>query len=63
MPDKILGYVKDGDGVLCPIASLYDGEGNEISTTYAKKSEVSIPAITLDKDSEGYLIIVDNKIN
>lgn len=61
MADKILGYVKDGDGVLCPIAVLYDGEGNEISKTYAKKSEVEIPAVRLDKDSEGYLVIIDKK--
>ena len=49
---RVAGYVKDSDGNLIPIAAIYDKDGNEISSYYAKNTGIS-----LDSDNEGYIVV------
>lgn len=53
MADEIVaGYVKDSEGNLIPIAAIYDKDGNEISSHYAKNTGIS-----LKSDSDGYIVV------
>lgn len=48
----VVAYVKDSDGNLVPVAAIYDKDGNEISTHYAKNTGIS-----LKNDDEGYIVV------
>lgn len=48
----VAGYVKDTDGNLIPIAAIYDKDGNEISSYYAKNTGISWKT-----DDDGYIVV------
>lgn len=53
MADNIVAaYIKDSEGNLIPVAALYDKNGNEISSYYAKNT-----GIQLTSDSDGYIVV------
>ncbi len=56
MADIVTPYVKDKDGKLLPVGVIYDKDGNDITAHYQKDT-----GLCLSKDSEGYVIVVENK--
>ncbi len=38
--DKVIAYIKDENGDLMPVATMYDADGNEITAYYAKKTDI-----------------------